>query len=159
MTDKPAILALDLATVTGYALRRADGSVTSGVWHLTGTQHGQKFAALYDALTALFNERFCQFELLVYEKPFFFPKAGAGNQLLAGLCACAQLFSERVGISYYDLNASTWRAHAKISKAPNKKAASVVLFTQVYGYPPADDNEADAWNILQCAIAQQGADK
>ena len=147
------ILCLDLATTTGFALRRADGRIESGeVSFSLKKDEGQgrryvKFRAW------LLEQKQAQPDLaeLVYEQVM---GHGAHNVIAAhvygGLLATLQAFGEHHGIAYRGIGVSTIKK--RFAGHGNATKGDMIAQCRALGFSPAGDNEADAIALLHVAL-------
>lgn len=147
------VIALDLATTTGYAIRRADGRIESGeVSFSLKKDEGQgrryvKFRAW------LLEVKMAHPDLaeIVYEQVM---GHGAHNVIAAhvygGMLATLQAFGEHHGIAYRGVGVSTikkrFAGHGKATKG------DMIAQCKALGFAPAGDNEADAIALLHVAL-------
>lgn len=146
----PQVLALDIATTTGWALRRSSGRIESGRLTLTGGDHpGQRHAQLRGFLTEV-KYRAGGLDWIVWEDAF----RQRGN--------AAALFGQFVGVVL------AWSHHHQIGVMPvgvsaikkfatgNGRAdkAAMIAASDV---PVIDDNEADARHLLKFVLASNPA--
>lgn len=148
-----AILCLDLATTTGFAIRRADGRIESGeVSFSLKKDEGQgrryvKFRAwLLEVKTS-----HPDLGEIVYEQVM---GHGANNVIAAhvfgGLLATLQAFGEHHGIAYRGIGVSTIKKRFAGHGQATKK--DVIDQCRALGFNPGGDNEADAIALLHVAL-------
>lgn len=147
-----AILCLDLATTTGFAIRRADGRIESGeVSFALKKDEGQ--GRRYVKFRAWLLEQKQAHELaeIVFEAVM---GHGAHNVIAAhvygGLLGTLQAFGEHHGIAYRGIGVSTikkrFAGHGQASKQ------DVIDQCRALGFRPEGDNEADAIALLHVAL-------
>ena len=149
-----AILCLDLATTTGFAIRRADGRIESGEVSFAprkGEGPGRRFARarafLLEVKTA--NPDLAE---IVYEDVVQIVGPGQAHaaKIYGGLLAVVQMFGEHHGIAYRGVGVSTikrlFAGHGNASKA------DVIEQCRAMGFRPGGDNEADAIALLHVAL-------
>ena len=148
------ILALDLGTVSGWAMRHADGTFISGTMEFrSGRYEGG-------------GMRFLRFRAWLDERLRISPGLGAvyfeevrrhagtdAAHLYGGFLAHLTAFCEQGSIPYQGVPVGTIKRHATGKGNADKQA--MIAAVQAKGYSPTDDNEADAIAILLWAIASQ----
>ena len=156
MTDG-AILALDLGTRTGWALRHADGRVESGVLNLKPKRHegfGVRFYRLRRWLTATKNRAGGELCHLTYEHT---PGQKARAAHIAGAFeATVTSWCEHHDIPYRAANSATVKKHA--TGKGNADKAAVEAAVRAKGFDPETHDEADALAILDLALCRLDAD-
>ena len=148
-----AILALDLGTLTGWALRTADGHTVSGtesfkpgrfegggMRYLRFKRWLTELKATTDGLSAVYFEE--------VRRHAGVDAAHAYGGFLATLTA----WCEHRQIPYAGVPVGTIKRHA--TGKGNADKASMRAAARARGHHPADDNEADALALLHWAIAQ-----
>lgn len=149
MARTGGILALDLATVTGWAWR-APGMLRPrcGAWNLAG-HHGASYAALADHLADQITLNVPA--LIVYEAPLPPPKQthAATARLLLGFCAVVELVA--------------WRRETMIRECARPTACKAVVgngratkddvlaWARAKNYDPPTHDAADALVLLEYA--------
>jgi Holliday junction resolvasome RuvABC endonuclease subunit len=149
------ILALDLGTVTGFAIARADGGITSGTaeFRLDRWQSGgMRFLRFKRWLTELKNQAGgC--DLVVYEQVR--RHAGVDSaHAFGGWLAILTAWCDHHDIAYQGVPVGTIKRH--ITGKGNADKQAVIDAIRARGFYPADDNEADALAILLWAIETHG---
>jgi hypothetical protein len=144
---RPALLALDLGTSTGWAARRPDGAILSGVASFKpGRYEGAGMRYL----------RFAQWlDRLDMPSAVFFEEVRRHRGVDAahcygGLLATLTAWCEARGIPYAGVPVGTIKAHATGKGNASKEAMVAAMVAK--GFQPADDNEADALAILMHAV-------
>jgi len=141
------ILALDMATVTGWAC-----SSTSGVENFKkrpGDSRGMIFIRFEAWLREAIDLR--RPRMIVYERPH--SRGRAANEILNGLLAMLQKVCEERGIEYADCPSTTLKKFATgIGNA--SKELMVKAYVDKWGEDPIDDNHADACWLLAWAQEQ-----
>ncbi len=142
-----AIVALDLGTSTGWAVRRPDGAILSGVASFKpGRYEGAGMRYL----------RFAQWlDRLDMPSAVFFEEVRRHRGVDAahcygGLLATLTAWCEARGIPYAGVPVGTIKAHATGKGNASKEAMVAAMVAK--GFQPADDNEADALAILMHAV-------
>lgn len=143
------VLALDLATRTGWALSE-DGRRESGMQAFEvkrGESPGMRFLAFnrwLDSVVFVAGAR--RVDLIVYEQPFVM-RSGAAAEISLGFATRVQEFCARHGIEHTATNGMTlkkWTTGRGNAKKPDMVAAVRAKF----GWTGDDDNEADAVALL-----------
>ncbi|WP_056033450.1 hypothetical protein [Loktanella sp. 3ANDIMAR09] len=167
------ILALDLATTTGWAICTPGVSMRSGSVRFAGPKEDQAmaFARYSEWLDDIFREN--EITAVVYEQPMDprhmkNPKTGRATtnfdtiRLLLGLCAVTEARSRICGIPrIFEAPVQSVRKHLLKGRPPKGEAKiAVARMLSILGYRPTDDNEADAIAIalFASAILEPGKD-
>ena len=152
-----AILALDLGTATGWALRDADGAITSGTASFRPDRFsggGMRFLRFKRWLTEVKNAA-GSIDAVYLEEVRRHAGTSAG-QIYGGWLAILSAWCEHHGIPYQGVPVGTIKRH--ITDKGNADKAAVIAAVRERGFAPADDNEADALALLLWAIeARPGA--
>ena len=155
-----AILALDLGTRTGYAIRE-NGRVESGV-QVFDVKRGESPGMRYirfnrwlddvcrAGLDAVFGRDGLAVGLIVYEQTHH--RGGAATEVAAGFATRAQEFCARHGLEHAAVHSATLKKFAT-GRGNAKKPEMIAAARQRFGYPVADDNEDDALWLLAYAEA------
>lgn len=150
-----SILALDLGTLTGWALVDHKGSVTSGTvefrqdrWQGGGMRF-LRFRAWLDEIHRLSGG----FEQLVYEQVRRHAGTDASH-LYGGWLAILEVWCEQNSIAYQGVPVGTIKKFLTGKGNANKDA--MIAAARSRGFSPADDNEADAIALLLWAIETNG---
>ena len=148
------ILALDLATVTGFAIRRGDGRIESGEVSFAprkGEGPGWRFARLR---AFLLEVKIANPDLgeVVYEDivQIVGPGQAHAAKIYGGLLAIVQIFGEHHGIAYRGIGVSTIKK--RFSGHGHATKADMIAQCRSLGFHPASDNEADAIALLHVAL-------
>jgi len=145
------ILALDLGSTTGWALRQADGQITSGTAEFRTDRWqggGIRYLLFKHWLTEVKNLA-GGIELALYEQV----RSHAGvdaSHAYGGWLAILTAWCEHHGVAYEGIPVGTIKRHVTGKGNADKRA--VIEAVQVLGHDPADDNEADALALLHWAI-------
>ncbi|MBE7418090.1 MAG: hypothetical protein HS128_10120 [Ideonella sp.] len=153
-----AILALDLGTSTGWALRTADGRVTSGTQSFKPGRYeggGMRYLrfrrwltemkAVSDGLSAVYFEEVRR-------------HVGVdAAHVYGGLLATLTAWCEHHQIPYSGVPVGTIKRHA--TGKGNADKAAVIAAMKVLGYQPVDDNEADALALLHWTMSERAHDE
>ncbi|MBF0153235.1 MAG: hypothetical protein HQL64_05795 [Magnetococcales bacterium] len=149
-----AFLALDLGSKTGWALRQADGTITSGVMEFRPGRFeggGMAFVRFKHWLD----------EILLFAEPLtavFFEEVRAHAGVTAahvygGFLAHLTAWAEQHQLPYQGVPVGTIKRHA--TGKGNASKAEVMEAMRRKGHHPADDNAADALAILHWAIDEE----
>ena len=149
------VLALDLGTTTGWALRSRDGGITSGTMTFKPTRFeggGMRFLRFrgWLAEVAALSGGVVR---IVFEEV----RAHAGTDaahLYGGFLAHLSAWCEERSIAYQGVPVATIKRFA--TGKGNADKAKMVAAIQARGFAPADDNEADAIALLLWATDPQG---
>ena len=150
------LLALDLATRTGWALLLGpEARVLSGVKQLPkgGGDLGRFLRTYRDWLT----------DIMVLHRPLFIcseaplpPRQQSSNAAamrLLGLSMVTQMVAGDYGARWYSANNQTAKKHFAGSGRADK-AAMMQQCRVLWGIEPTDDNEADAIAVLDLALSK-----
>ncbi|CAA7620519.1 crossover junction endodeoxyribonuclease RuvC [Magnetospirillum sp. SS-4] len=149
------ILALDLGTTTGWAMRLADGSVVSGTMEFKpgryegGGMRFLRFRSWFDHLEFAAKK----IDLLHFEEVRRHAGTDAAH-IYGGFLAHLTAWCELKSIPYQGVPVGTIKRHATGKGNAGKEA--VIAAMRSKGFSPEDDNEADALAILSWAIDTQG---
>lgn len=148
------VLALDLATRTGWAARDRTGVVTSGAHGFAGAP-GARYLRFWGWLTTVADRMgLDRCGVIAYETPLTVGRGfrpGFGRELAAFVQALAharQIEVRDVAPSALKKHATGWGG----AKKPNMIAAAA----HRWGIETEDDNEADALCLLGWAVDQEG---
>ena len=149
------ILALDLGTTTGWAMRLADGSVVSGTMEFKPGRYeggGMRFLRFRSWLDHLeFAAK--KIDLLHFEEVRRHAGTDAAH-IYGGFLAHLTAWCELKHIPYQGVPVGTIKRHATGKGNAGKEA--VIAAMRSKGFSPEDDNEADALAILTWAIDTPG---
>ena len=149
------ILALDLGTTTGWALRGAGGMITSGS------------ASFKPGRFEGGGMRFLRFTRWLDDLASYAPLGGIwfeevrrhvgtdAAHVYGGLMATLTAWAELRGIPYQGVPVGSIKKHAT-GKGNSNKAAMIAAMT-AKGFTPETDNDADALALLLCVIDQREA--
>lgn len=149
------ILALDLATKTGWAI--ATAPVTSGTWDLAPQRlrkfesPGARYRRLHDRIRELHEAQ--PLEMVVVEAVRRHMGIDAAH-VYGGLLAFVQDFCDVHGVLLESREVSEIKKHA--TGKGNADKAAMVAAARSRGWNPADDNEADALWLLDLVVATDG---
>jgi hypothetical protein len=155
-TETPrCILALDLGTTTGWAIRDFDGLITSGTASFKPGRYdggGMRYLRFTNWLTEL-DRLSGPIATIWFEEVRRHAGTDAAH-VYGGLMASLTSWGELRGIPYDGVPVGTIKRHATGKGNANKVA--MIAAAQARGFSPADDNEADAIAILHWAIETRG---
>ena len=146
-----AILALDLGTTTGWALRTPDGQRVSGTQSFKPGRYeggGMRFLRFRGWLADL--QAGADTIGAVYFEEVRRHAGGDAAHVYGGLMATLTAWCEGQGIAYAGVPVGTIKKHA--TGKGNADKAAMLAAARAQGYVPADDNEADALALLHCAL-------
>ncbi len=149
------ILALDLGTTTGWALRGDDGLIASGT---ASFRHGRfdgggmrylRFASWLDELNRLSGS----ISAIWFEEVRRHAGTDAAH-VYGGLMATLTAWAELRGVPYEGVPVGTIKRHATGKGNASKDAMMAAV--RAHGFSPADDNEADAIAIMFWVLETRG---
>ena len=149
------ILALDLGSTTGWAMRLTDGSVVSGTMEFRpgryegGGMRFLRFRSWLDHLEAGAKT----IDLIHFEEVRRHAGTDAAH-IYGGFLAHLSAWCELKHIPYQGVPVGTIKRHATGKGNAGKDA--VIAAMRSKGFKPEDDNEADALAILSWAIDTAG---
>ena len=155
LTGLPAILALDLGSTTGWALRGTDDRITSGIMTFQpsrfegGGMRYLRFNGWLQEVARLGGP----FHRIVFEEVRRHIGTDAAH-VFGGLLATLTAWAEMHGIPYEGVPVGTIKRFA--TGKGNADKAAVIAAMKARGFNPADDNEADALALLLWATSAQG---
>jgi len=152
------ILALDLATKTGWAMRQ-NGQIISGVQDFSlkrGDSPGMRYIYFLRWLHKIMDEpplaeyRNGESDTVVYEQAHH--RGGPATEIAAGLATHLQSFCAERGNEHTAVHTATLKKFATGSGRADK--AGMILYAKgKLGHDPINDNEADAVCLLHYAEA------
>src|SRR5690606_30264137 len=149
------ILALDLGTTTGWALRAADGVITSGTVSFRNGRFdggGMRYLRFTNWLAEI--ERLSGPIAAIWFEEVRRHVGTDAAHVYGGLMATLTSWAELRGVPYEGVPVGTIKRHATgKGKAPKE---AMVAAARTRGFNPADDNEADAIALLLWAIETNG---
>jgi Holliday junction resolvasome RuvABC endonuclease subunit len=154
MTADLKILALDTATVTGWATN-ACGGLESGTQRFDlrrGSSPGFRFMEFRQWLEGMLNK--LDPELLVYEQAHH--RGGAATELCVGFTTRVMEIAAARGIEYRAVHSGTlkrWATGNGSAGKPEMIRAACVSWTADKPEGVTDDNEADSMLLLAFALA------
>lgn len=154
----PIILALDLGTHTGWAVRDANGSITSGTEDFTPRRFeggGMRYLRFKQWLTEL-KAMLGSIDVVYFEEVRRHKGVDAAHTY-GGFMAHLTAWCEHHAIPYQGIPVGTIKKFITGSGNANKQA--VIDAVRKRGFAPADDNEADALALLSFILKQQHGGK
>ena len=148
-----AILALDLGTTTGWALRKSDGLIVSGSMSFRpgrfdgGGMRYLRFTSRLDEIQTASGG----LSAIYFEEVRRHAGTDAAH-IYGGFMATLTAWAELRGIPYEGVPVGTIKRHATGKGNANKDA--MMAAARARGFSPADDNEADALAILDWATRE-----
>ena len=149
------LLALDLGTTTGWALRAPDGLITSGTVSFRPSRYdggGMRYLRFTNWLTEL-DRLSGPIAAIWYEEVRRNVGTDAAH-VFGGLMASLTSWAELRGIPYQGVPVGTIKKHA--TGKGNAPKQAMMDAAHARGFSPTDDNEADAIAILLWAIETNG---
>ncbi|MEN8739997.1 MAG: hypothetical protein ABF308_09505 [Phaeobacter gallaeciensis] len=149
------MLALDLGTTTGWAIRDFDGLITSGTVSFKPSRYdggGMRYLRFTNWLTEL-DRLSGPIEAIYYEEVRRHAGTDAAH-VFGGLLAVLTSWGELRGVPYQGVPVGTIKKHA--SGKGNAPKQAMIDAARQRGFNPADDNEADAIAILLWALETKG---
>ena len=152
------ILALDLGTTTGWALRGSDGHITSGSESFRPQRFeggGMRFLRFKRWLTEI-KQSCGSIDCLHFEEVRRHVSTDAAHAY-GGFLATLTAWCEHHQIPYQGVPVGTIKKHA--TGKGNASKEDVIAAVQARGHDPVDDNEADALALLLWAIEQHARER
>ena len=149
------VLALDLGTTTGWALRGCDGMITSGTASFRPGRFdggGMRYLRFTNWLGEL-DRLTGPIAAIWFEEVRRHAGTDAAH-VYGGLMATLTAWAELRGVPYEGVPVGTIKKHATGRGNADKQA--MIAAARARGFSPADDNEADAIAILLWAIETRG---
>ena len=149
------MLALDLGTTTGWALRSADRTVVSGTVSFRPSRYdggGMRYVRFRSWLDQL-DEDAGPLTSIYFEEVRRHVSTESAHAF-GGFLATLTAWAEQRGIAYQGVPVGTIKRHA--TGKGNADKAAMIAAVQAKGFKPTDDNEADAIAILLWAIETKG---
>ena len=150
-----AILALDLGSTTGWALRGFDGLITSGTVSFKPSRFdggGMRYLRFQNWLTEM-DRLVGPIATIHYEEVRRHAGTDASH-VYGGLMAVLTAWAEMRGVPYQGVPVGTIKQSA--TGKGNASKAMMIEAARKRGFFPQDDNEADAIAILLWALKTQG---
>ena len=148
------ILALDLGTTTGWALRGNDGHITSGSESFRPQRFeggGMRYLRFGRWISEI-QKSVSEFQFLYFEEVRRHAGVDAAHAY-GGFLATLTAWCEHHQIPYQGVPVGTIKKYA--TGKGNASKDEMVAAMQARGHVPADDNEADALALLHWAIETQ----
>lgn len=151
MVSTKSILAIDIGTKMGWAVRCHDGALKSGTMHLKNFKHeGRRYHNLRRWLTEIKNN--CgTLDHVYYEKVRRHLGTDAAH-VYGGFHAIIAAWCAHHDIPIVGIAVATIKKEA--TGKGNADKASMIAAMKAKGFSPKDDNEADALAILMIAEAK-----
>ena len=149
------LLALDLGTTTGWALRGSYGTIISGTIQFKPQLFeggGMRYLRFERWLNETLNIR-GPIEEIYFEEVRRHVGVDAAHAY-GGFLGCLTAWCENRAIAYQGVPVGTIKRF--ITGKGNAGKATVITAVEKRGFNPVDDNEADAIAILLWALALQG---
>jgi len=150
-----AVLALDLGTTTGWALRGYDGLITSGTVSFKPSRFdggGMRYLRFTNWLSEM-DRLAGPIEAIFYEEVRNHKGVDASH-VYGGLMAVLTAWAEMRGVPYQGVPVGTIKKSA--TGKGNASKTMMIEAARARGFSPRDDNEADAIAILLWAIETKG---
>lgn len=150
------LLALDLGTQTGYALRRRDGTIIHGTESFSPRKSwgpGQRWLRYRSWLSALIDRE--QIHGITFERVVFGHSSAASSDAYGGFKAITEMVADAHGCTLDSIAVPTVKKHWNGSGRAKKP--DMVAEAKRRGFRPDTDNAADALAILHWAISQEEA--
>ncbi len=148
------ILALDLGTTTGWALRGNDGHITSGSESFRPQRFeggGMRYLRFGRWISEI-QKSVSEFQFLYFEEVRRHAGVDAAHAY-GGFLATLTAWCEHHQIPYQGVPVGTIKKYA--TGKGNASKDEMVAAMQARGHVPTDDNEADALALLYWAIETQ----
>ena len=155
LSGAAVMLALDLGTTTGWALRSADRTVVSGTVSFRPSRYdggGMRYVRFRGWLDQL-DQDAGQLTEIYFEEVRRHVGTDAAH-LYGGFLATLTAWAEQRGIAYQGVPVGTIKRH--VTGKGNADKDAVIAAVRAKGFKPADDNEADAIALLLWAIETRG---
>ncbi len=149
------ILALDLGTLTGFALQTADGAIVSGTVSFRPSRYdggGIRYLRFRGWLDSMAQDA-AGIGVVHFEEVRRHLSTDAAH-VHGGLLATLTAWCEQRSIAYQGVPVGTIKRY--VTGKGNADKAAVIAAVRARGFNPADDNEADALAILLWAVETQG---
>jgi hypothetical protein len=149
------ILALDLGTTTGWAIRSFDGLITSGTASFRPGRFdggGMRYLRFTNWLSEI-DRLSGPISAIWFEEVRRHAGTDAAH-VYGGLMATLTAWAELRGVPYQGVPVGTIKKHA--TGKGNAPKEAMIAAARARGYSPADDNEADAIALLLWALETNG---
>jgi hypothetical protein len=150
-----ALLALDLGTTTGWALRGHDGLIASGTVSFRPSRYdggGMRYLRFTNWLSEL-DQLSGPIAAIWFEEVRRHVGTDAAH-VYGGLMATLTAWAELRGVPYQGVPVGTWKR--SVCGKGNIGKPAVIAAMRARGFNPTDDNEADALAILLWALETRG---
>jgi hypothetical protein len=150
-----SMLALDLGTTTGWALRGRDGLITSGTASFKPGRYdggGMRYLRFTNWLAEI--ERLSGPIAAIWFEEVRRHTGTDAAHVYGGLMATLTAWAELRGVPYQGVPVGTIKRHA--TGHGNAPKGAMIAAARARGFGPADDNEADAIALLLWAIETKG---
>jgi hypothetical protein len=151
----PVLLALDLGTSTGWAIRGHEGLITSGTVSLRPGRFdggGMRYLRFTNWLAEL--DRLSGPIASIWFEEVRRHAATDAAHVYGGLMATLTAWAELRGVPYEGVPVGTIKRHA--TGKGNAPKQAMIAAARARGFSPADDNEADAIALLLWALETKG---
>lgn len=155
LVGTPAVLALDLGTTTGWAVRSRDDRITSGTITFKSSRFeggGMRYLRFHGWLREILDLA-GPIDRIVFEEVRRHMGTDAAH-VFGGLLATLTSWAELNSIPYEGVPVGTIKRFA--TGRGNADKAAVIAAMRSRGFHPADDNEADALALLLWATSSTG---
>ena len=149
------ILALDLGTTTGWAIRGYDGLITSGTASFRPGRFdggGMRYLRFTNWLSEI-DRLSGPINTIWFEEVRRHAGTDAAH-VYGGLMATLTSWAELRGVPYQGVPVGTIKRHA--TGKGNAPKEAMIAAARARGFSPADDNEADAIALLLWALETNG---
>jgi len=150
-----SILALDLGTTTGWALRSTDGLITSGTVSLRPSRFdggGMRYLRFSNWLAEI--DRLSGPMAAIWFEEVRRHVGTDAAHVYGGLMATLTAWAELRGVPYQGVPVGTIKRH--VTGKGNANKDGMIAAARARGFSPADDNEADAIALLLWATETAG---
>ena len=150
------LLALDPASITGWAVHDGDRIVASGVWNLAprrGDSPGVRYLKLRSRLTDV-KDRWPELELVAVEQAHH--RGGAATEYAIGILTHVQSWCAEVGVEHLVIHGSHAKRIATGHGNADKAAMIAAALERWPGWTPETDDEADSRWIAEAAVQELG---
>ncbi|MGS4947573.1 crossover junction endodeoxyribonuclease RuvC [Meridianimarinicoccus sp. RP-17] len=153
--SRSCIVALDLGTKTGWALRSHGGLITSGTVSFRPGRFdggGMRYLRFSNWLTEL--DRLSGPIAAIWFEEVRAHRGVEASHVYGGLMATLTAWAELRGVPYEGVAVGSIKRHA--TGKGNAPKEAMIAAARARGFSPADDNEADAIAILHWALETNG---
>lgn len=149
-----SLLALDLGTACGYALRSGTGAIISGTWDLKPSRFeggGMRFVRFQRYLDEM--HRASPLGMVLFEEVRRHAGTTAAH-VYGGLLGILTAWCETNGVPYGSATVQEIKKFATGRGNADKDA--VIAAVTAWGFRPKDDNEADALALMRMKVEEMG---